>query len=135
VTKVSDPNCLLLVNCFPDEREMYVEYLRYAGFDPVEVCEPADAFEIATSLRPAVIITDLVLPHGSGVELIRQLRSDARTQQTIIIVVTGHAFPTHRVQAQAAGCDVFLAKPCVPHDLVIAIQHELSTSRTRRAAR
>jgi CheY-like chemotaxis protein len=131
---VSDPNCLLLVNCFPDEREMYVEYLRFAGFDPVEVCEPAEAFRIATSLRPSVIVTDLALPHGvSGVDLIRQLRSDARTAHAIIIVVTGHAFPAQRARAQAAGCDVFLPKPCLPQNLAAAIQHELTTPRPRLA--
>jgi CheY-like chemotaxis protein len=125
----------LLVNCFPDERDMYVEYLRFAGFDPVEVCEPAEAFEIATSLLPTVIVTDLALPHGvRGVDLIRRLRSDARTRDAIIIVVTGHVFATERAGALAAGCDVFLAKPCLPQDLAAAIHHELTTPRHRAAA-
>jgi CheY-like chemotaxis protein len=132
---VSDPNCVLLVNCFRDEREMYVEYLRYAGFDPIQVCEPAEAFEIATSLCPRVIVTDLALPHGvRGVDLIRQLRGDARTRHAIIIVVTGHVFAAQRATALAAGADVFLPKPCLPNDLVAAIEHELTMSRPRLAA-
>ena len=132
---MSDPNCVLLVNCFPDEREMYEEYLRYAGFDPVEVCEPAEAFKIAITLRPQVLVTDVALPHGlSGVDLIRQLRSDTRTRNVIIIVVTGYVFPPQRARALAAGCDVFLPKPCLPQDLVAAIQHELDGPRPRAAA-
>jgi CheY-like chemotaxis protein len=135
VSQVSAPNCVLLVNCFTDEREMYVEYLRFAQFDPVEVCEPAEAFEIATSLRPLVIVMDVVLPHGlSGFDLIRQLRSDARTRHAAIIVVSGHVFPAHKAKAFAAGCDVFLPKPCLPQDLAAAIHHELTTPRPRAAA-
>ena len=95
----------------------------------------AEAFQIATSLRPSVIITDTALPHGfTGVDLVRQLRSDTRTQHTIIIVVTGHVFPTQRAKAQAAGRDVFLPKRCLPEDLVAAIAHELTTPRPRLAA-
>ncbi len=59
------PKCgVVLVNCFPDEREMYVEYLRFAGYDPVDVCDPEPAFDRAVHLQPQVFITDIVL-HGS----------------------------------------------------------------------
>jgi len=118
---------VLLVNCFPDEREMYEEYLRFAGFDPIEVCEPSDAFATAVALRPAVIVTDTALPRGidDGLDLIRRLRTDPRTRGIGIVVVSGHAFSQHRRQVVQAGADVFLAKPCLPQTLVDAIEHEL----------
>src|SRR5436190_23972254 len=115
--------CVLLVNCFPDEREMYDDYLRYAGFDAVDVCEPSDAFETAVAMQPDVIVTDTALPHGlSGLDLIERLRRDPRTQHLKIIVVSGHAFTQHRRQAERAGCDLFLPKPCLPQTLVTAIK-------------
>jgi CheY-like chemotaxis protein len=118
---------VLLVNCFPDEREMYEEYLRYAGFDPVEVCEPSEAFETAISLKPDVIVTDTALPRGidDGLDLIRRLRSDWRTRGIGIVVVSGHAFAQYRQQVEQAGASVFLPKPCLPQTLVEAIEHEL----------
>jgi len=132
---MSDPNCLLLVNCFPDEREMYEQYLRFAGFDPVEACEPEDAFRIALALRPVAIVTDVALPHRlSGLDLIRRLRADRRTRHVVIIVVSGDVFPAQRASTLAAGCDVFLPKPCLPQDLVAAIQLERSGPRPRSVA-
>jgi CheY-like chemotaxis protein len=118
---------VLIVNCFPDEREMYEEYLRFAGYDPVDVCEPSDAFELAVSLQPDVIVTDTALPKGleHGLELIRRLRSDPRTRAIAIIVVSGHAFSHHKNQVELAGGDVFLPKPCLPETLVTAIHHTL----------
>ena len=118
---------VLLVNCFPDEREMYEEYLRYAGFDPIDVCEPSDAFETAVSVKPDVIVTDTALPRGldDGLDLIRRLRSDPRTRPIGIVVVTGHAFAQHRRLVEQAGADIFLPKPCLPQTLVEAIEHEL----------
>jgi len=127
VSRMNRGRRVLLVNCFPDEREMYEEYLQYAGFDPIDVCEPADAFETAVSLRPDVIVTDTALPRGfdDGLDLIRRLRSDRRTHGIGIIVVSGHAFAQHREQVARAGADVFLPKPCLPQTLVDVIEHEL----------
>jgi len=125
---------VLLVDCFHDEREMYEHYLRFAGFDPVEVCEPAEALHIATSSKPDVIVTDALLQKGfDGLELIRQLRCDQRTAGAIIIVVSGFVFPRHREKAEAAGCDVFLPKPCLPQTLVDAIRNKLPSPPERMA--
>jgi len=106
---------------------MYEEYLRYAGFEPVEVCEPSDAFDTAVTLQPDVIVTDTALPRGinDGLDLIRRLRNDRRTRGIGIVVVSGHAFAQHRQQVEQAGADVFLPKPCLPQTLVNAIEHEL----------
>lgn len=117
---------VLLVDCFPDEREMYEEYLRFAGFDAVDRCEPAAAYETATSMRPDVVITDTTLKNRfDGLELIRRLRTNPRTTDAVIIVVSGYVFPGYRAQAEQAGCDVFLPKPCLPQTLVEAIRNEL----------
>ena len=124
---------VLLVDCVPDEREMYKQYLDFAGFDPVEACDPAQAFEVATTSRPDVIVTDFILRRGlDGLELIRSLRSDQRTARAIIIVISGLVFPWHREKAHAAGCDMFLPKPCLPQTLVEAIRGTLPSPPHRK---
>jgi len=57
-----------------------------------------------------------------GIELMRRLRTDARTNRTPIIVLTACVQPTDLVRAKTAGCDVFLPKPCLPDDLLRAIR-------------
>jgi CheY-like chemotaxis protein len=112
---------VVIVNCFPDEREMYVEYLKFAGYDPVDVCDVDAAFQTAVSIRPSVIITDIVLPGADGLELIRSFRTDPRTQTATIVVVTGRIFQPDRAAAERAGCDVFLPKPCLPDTLLTEV--------------
>lgn len=122
---------VLLVNCFPDEREMYIHHLRECGHAPVEVCDAADAYEMAVRLRPKVVITDMVLPGGGGLDLIRALRADARTSTTTIIVVSARVFPHDRASALAAGCDLFLTKPCLPQDLAHEVERACSVATAR----
>ena len=54
--------------------------------------------------------------------LIRQLRADARTCGSTIIVVSGRVFPADRIGAERAGCDVFLPKPCLPQTLLSEVR-------------
>jgi CheY-like chemotaxis protein len=109
---------VLLVNCLPDEQDLYRECLRRAGLDPVITCDVESALKIARHWRPAVIVTDVSLTNRSGLELIAALRSESRTRHTWIIVLSAHVFPAERAAAERAGCDVFLAKPCLPDALV-----------------
>ena len=109
---------------------MYEEYLRFCGFESIDVCEPEAAFETATRVRPDVVITDVMLRKGlDGVDLIRRLRADQRTATVIIIVISGFVFPRHRAKAEEAGCNVFLPKPCSPATLVEAIRNKLPPPR------
>jgi two-component system cell cycle response regulator DivK len=54
---------------------------------------------------------------GSG----RRLKADERTKDVPIVAVTGHALKGAEATAKAAGCDVFLTKPCLPEDLLAEI--------------
>jgi len=66
-----------------------------------------------------------------GLELVRRVRADERTRHKPIIVLTGCAFDEDRERARAAGCDVFLTKPCLPGTLVGELCRALATSRPR----
>lgn len=119
---------VLLVNCFPDEREMYVHHLRESGYAPLEACDAADAYETAVRLQPKVVITDMVLPGGGGLDLIRALRANPLTRAMTIIVVSARVFPNDRAAALAAGTDLFLTKPCLPQELANEVERACSVT-------
>jgi len=121
---------ILLVNCF-DERAMYAEYLEHVGWHPVQACEVDEAFATALVVQPDVVVTDMVLPNlgRDGLNLIRQLRANPRTERVCIIVVSGLVTPVDRRDAESAGADVFLMKPCLPQDLAHEIRSRLRTTR------
>jgi CheY-like chemotaxis protein len=74
---------------------------------------------------PDVIVMDLSLPVMDGWEATRRLKADERTRHIPIIVLTGHAVAGQARDARKAGCDAFLAKPCLPEMLVEKVQELL----------
>jgi two-component system, cell cycle response regulator DivK len=113
---------VLLVDCIPDDQRMYAEFLELAGFDPVVTCEASAVFEHATAGPADVIVIDTGYAATNGLELIERLRSDHRTRDAGIIVISGHVFPRDRAAAKKAGCDVFLPKPCLPETLLTEVR-------------
>ena len=105
----------LIVEENQDACDIYSAFLSRAGFDVLFADSASAAFKAAVDRRPDVIITDVRLPGGAdGIRLTTKLRLDVRTTKIPIVVVTGEALVEHRARAVAAGCDVFLTKPCMP---------------------
>lgn len=87
--------------------------------------------EAARRLLPDVIVLDIGLPLMDGWEVLSQIRGGAETQSIKILILTAHARPEVRAQADEGGADGFMTKPFVPDELVAAIQTLLpARSRT-----
>jgi two-component system phosphate regulon response regulator PhoB len=111
---------LLLVDQYPDEREMYCQALRAGGFN-VRVAEgPEEAFEWALRERPDVVVTRLPQMGGVGPDgdLLRRLKSDARTRSMPVVLLTTMIQPEYRAAAISAGCAAYLLLPALPDDVV-----------------
>src|SRR5688572_29850231 len=93
------PPVVLVVDDFPDNREMYGEYLEHVGFRVLECGDGQTAVDIARQEMPAAILMDLSLPVIDGWEATRILKNDPATASIIIIVLTGHAEPASEKRA------------------------------------
>lgn len=116
---------VLVVDDFADNREMFAEYLTISGFDVAQAENGREALDHAFSSVPDVIVMDLSLPEISGWEATRRLKADPRTCHVRVIALTGHALADHAREAQEAGCDAFLTKPCLPDALVAEIRRQV----------
>jgi two-component system, cell cycle response regulator DivK len=103
---------VLVVDDDRDARVIYRQYLRAMGCRVVTASDGALAIEKATRWRPDVIVMDLSMPHVDGWTATKRLRQQRATRHIPIVALT--AAPTARRSAHAAGCDAFLAKPCLP---------------------
>jgi len=126
---------VLLVDDYPDAREMYSEYLQFSGFDVVEAANGMEALQRAADAEPDIILMDLSLPVMDGWEATRRLKADPRTAPIPVVALTGHALAGISEGARQAGCDAFVAKPCLPEDLVREIRRVLSDPAAARARR
>jgi len=116
---------VLIVDDYADNREMYAEYLVFAGLRVAEAQNGHEALEMALSMRPHVVVMDLALPGVDGWEATRRLKSDPLTRGIPVIALTGHALAGHSRTALDAGCDAFITKPCLPERLLEEINRML----------
>jgi CheY-like chemotaxis protein len=105
------PDPILVVEDDPDGREMLVQYLQFRGFNVHEAPDGAAALALASTLRPRVILLDLVMRNLDGLETTRRLRANVNTRNAVIVAVTARVFASDRAAAHRAGCDVFIPKP------------------------
>jgi two-component system cell cycle response regulator DivK len=127
---------VLVVEDFDDAREMYRDYLEFSGFRVETARDGREAIDRARSLQPDLILMDLSLPGIDGWEATRLLKSSPDTSHLLIVALSAHALATEGERARAAGCDGFIAKPCLPSDLVEEIGNYLkahSAGRDRRS--
>jgi two-component system, cell cycle response regulator DivK len=120
---------VLVVDDFADNREMYSEYLSFSGYDVIEARNGKEAVDAAQARLPDIIIMDLSLPVMDGWEATRRLKADDRTRRIPVVALTGHALAGHSKGAKDAGCDSFLAKPCLPDQLVAEIRRMLAEGK------
>jgi CheY-like chemotaxis protein len=112
---------------------MYEEYLTFRGYRVVTASSGAEAISLARSAHPTLILMDLQMAGMTGTQALQILRADPANAGVQIVALTAHALDGHRRAALAAGFDDVLAKPCLPDDLVAAIDRLLAYTRTRAA--
>ena len=122
---------VLLVDDFDDAREMYLEYFKYSGFRTEEARNGEEALKKAVELLPDAILMDLSMPLIDGWEATRRLKADPRTHHIPVMALTGHALAGQAQGARDVGCDAFVTKPCLPADLLAAVQKMLETTHKK----
>ncbi len=95
-----------------DARLIYRHYLTVMGCHVYTARDGLIGVEMAKRRKPDVIVMDLAMPRLDGWAATAELKQSPLTRAIPIIVLS--AVPTSRSEARAAGCDGFLAKPCVP---------------------
>ena len=127
---------VLLVDDYPDAREMYGQYLDCCGFEVIEAANGMEALQRAAESAPDIILMDVSLPVMDGWEATRRLKADRRTAHIPVVALTGHALAGMSEGAKAVGCDAFVIKPCLPDALVTEIRKVLDRcSRSSRDVR
>jgi two-component system KDP operon response regulator KdpE len=123
---------VLVVDAEHSMRRFLRVSLEARGFGLVEAATPHDGLLAVITHDPDVVLLDLGLPRGSGVELTRQIRGVSRVP---IIVVSVPGQETNKIAALDAGADDYLGKPFGVRDLLArmraALRHEV---RHRRAS-
>jgi DNA-binding response OmpR family regulator len=105
---------ILIVEDEPDIRELVRYNLEHAGFRVIEADDGETALHKVRSEQPALVILDLMLPEGDGLEVCRILRGERETAALPIVMLTAKAAEVDRVLGLEFGADDYVTKTFRP---------------------
>jgi DNA-binding response OmpR family regulator len=121
---------ILVVDGDRVSREIVRAHLEQEGFAVREATDAEDAVSRVAEQLPALVVLDVMLPDGSGLQVCRRLRGAEATRTLPIIMLTARDSEVDRVIGLELGADDYVTKPFSPTELVARVRAVL-----RRAAR
>lgn len=136
MTQTSPDSPLLIVEDDDLTRAFLVEHLAADGYDPLEAATLAEALEVMEHASPCLVLSDLTLPDGSGLELVARIRAadgiasrvDPRTP---VVLLTGRGTEMDRVRGFERGADDYVVKPFSYAELRLRIRSLLQRADRR----
>ena len=99
------------------------------GFAVLIAHDGEEGIEVARSDRPDVIVSDIMMPKRSGLELVTELKGDPDTSDIPIILLSAKAQNADVRSGLDAGADDYITKPFEPLDLVDRVNRLLDARR------
>jgi two-component system OmpR family response regulator len=121
---------VLVVDDQPDIVDMVATVLRLHGFAVGTAASAAEALQRATDERPDVLVLDVTLPDGDGLDVCRTLRADGH--HVGVVFLTARDAPADTIAGLTAGGDDYVTKPFPVDELVARVRAVVR--RTRPAA-
>jgi DNA-binding response OmpR family regulator len=125
---MSDRPTILLADDDPTITNSLLPFFERAGFHVLTAANGAEALEKVQSLRPDMIVLDVLMPRMDGREVLRHLRRAGLQTPTILLTQVGDA--TERALALEEGADDYLNKPFESHELLARVRAVLRRSQS-----
>lgn len=109
-----EPKTVLLVEDQLDFLAVNKLYLERHGYRVITAEDGEAAVRSATRHMPNVILMDYSVPLLDGIGATTRLKTDPRTRDIPVVLLTAHAYGTVGRRAREAGCVSFINKPCEP---------------------
>lgn len=117
---------ILIVDDQVEVRELVEVTLRSDGYQVFQAKSGEEAIEIARSVKPDLIIMDIMMPGGmDGLEATRALKNDPETKGSIIIMLTAKGQEADKEIGLQVGADDYFAKPFSPLELIEKVEEVL----------
>jgi GAF domain-containing protein/class 3 adenylate cyclase len=123
---------ILVVDDNADMRSYVSSVLQRMGHEIVTARNGAEGFQMAQTHRPHLIITDLMMPMVSGLEMIGMIRQDEGLRGTPIILLTAKADEDTRLEGAEKGADAYLSKPFNNRELLAEVRNLLALKENER---
>lgn len=113
---------ILIVEDETDVADLLAHHLRQAGFSVEIAHNGRKALQLIKNRSPTLIVLDLMLPEISGLDVCRLIRSDPRSSQVPIVILSAKSEEIDRVLGFELGADDYIVKPFSPREFVLRIK-------------
>lgn len=126
-----DRPIVLIVEDNPDVA-LFLGHILEEKYQVVKAQNGTEGVDKAREIIPDIIVTDIMMPETSGIELCKMVRADELLNHIPIIIVTARSGASDRLEALAAGADAFLVKPFNNDELKALVEALLSSRQLLR---
>ena len=123
---------ILVVDDNPDLRTYVSGILRANGYQVRTARDGSEGFRITKEIIPNLIVSDLMMPLVSGLEMIRTIRNEEQLKGTPIILLTAKVDEETRIEGTEHGADAYLAKPFNDRELLAEVRNLLALKENER---
>ena len=116
------PNTVLICDDEEVLRALVRATLDDGAYRVIEAEDGDQSLELAREVRPDLIVLDMMMPGRSGLDVLREVRSDPELAATPVVMLTARARVSDRDAALTAGADRYLAKPFSPLELISVVE-------------
>lgn len=99
--------------------------LEREGYSVISAMDGKSALELLSAENPDLIITDIMMPYLTGLEIVNKVRHEMKLK-TPIIIVSSIGLEKTVLEAFNLGADDFITKPFSPNELAVRVQKLLS---------
>jgi DNA-binding NtrC family response regulator len=124
------PSSILIVEDDRALAEVLVDEVEARGYAAASAGTVADGVRLVGEREPDVVLLDLMLPDGSGLDLLRRIREEDLPCE--VIVLTGHATVSNAIEAMKLGAYDFLTKPTRMEEMEILVAKAAEKATLRR---
>lgn len=123
------PTTVLVVEDDPVIIDLLTLTLELEGWTVLRAKDAVSAMEIARNEAPEIVVSDVMMPGRSGLDLIADLASDVATTAIPVILLSARALAAEVAEGYSAGAVDYVTKPFDPDDLIERIQKVLDGRR------
>ncbi|MEO3705260.1 response regulator [Trichormus azollae] len=123
---------VLVVDDNPDMRFYVAEILRHSGYQIITARNGYEGYNIAQNSLPDLIITDLMMPLVTGIEMIQMIRSQDQIRGIPIILLTAKVDEETRIEGAEHGADAYLSKPFNDRELLAEARNLLALKENEK---
>ena len=122
---------ILIIEDEPDIRRNLEYNLGREGFNASSVATLDGAYEKINSKKFDLILLDLMLPDGSGLDLCKKIKSNSETEATPVVILTAKDDEVDKVVGFELGADDYVTKPFSVRELILRVKAILKRSDTK----